>query len=70
LPFNNPRGFDKDKWKIDVADKNHFVKVLINNTFWIIEKWERGSDKKEALSKYGRTMKGVLDIKVDYGRPY
>lgn len=65
--FRNPRGFDEDKWRIEVPDKNHLVKVSINNTFWIIEKWIR--DKNEPLSKYGRTM-GFLDVKVDYGRPH
>jgi hypothetical protein len=65
--FNNPRGFDQDKWKNEVPDRNHLVKVSINNRFWIIEKWR---DKNEPLSKYGRTMKGFLDVKVDYGRPH
>jgi hypothetical protein len=66
--FKDPRGFDPDKWKIEVRDRDHFVKVSINNTSWIIEKWIRERNEN-VLIKYGRTMKGFLDVKVDYGKP-
>jgi hypothetical protein len=65
--FDTTRVLDPDKWNIEVRETNNFVKVSIDNKFWVIEKWIR--DKNEVLIKYGRSMKNFLDVKVDYGRP-
>jgi hypothetical protein len=41
--------------------------VSIDHTLWIIEKWI--IERFDVSIKYGRTMKGFLDVKVDYGKP-
>ena len=58
---------DPKQWNIEVGDTQEYVNVSIDNRIWIIEKWK---GKDELFSKYGRSMKDFLDIKVDYGRPY
>jgi hypothetical protein len=65
---NEGKALDPKLWDIEVRDRQHYVKVSIDNRIWIIEKWIKGKD--EVLTKYGRSMKDFLDVKVDYGIPF
>jgi hypothetical protein len=62
------KALDPKQWNIDVRDKEHYIKVSIDNRIWIIEKWIKGKD--EVLTKYARSMKDFLDVNVDYGIPF
>lgn len=62
------KALDSKLWNIEIRDKEHYVKVSIDNRIWIIEKWIKGKD--EVLTKYGGSMKDFLDVKVDYGKPF
>jgi hypothetical protein len=64
----NRHFLDPNKWNIEVRDKDHFVKISIDSAIWIIEKWTRST--KEVSTKYGRSMRNFLDVKIDYGKPY
>gem|GEM_PF-1676489 len=62
------KALDPKLWNIEIRDKEHYVKVSIDNRIWIIEKWIKGKD--EVLTKYGGSMKDFLDVKVEYGKPF